>query len=71
MSTPAVRRGLGEILAHGEPETGMGQGEAADGAVQPSSEQPPTAAPPDGGNGSGELVAVDFSALGPAGPEAA
>ena len=33
MNTPAVRRDLGEILAHGEPERGMGQGEAA--------EQPP------------------------------
>src|ERR1035437_5430154 len=29
MSTGAVRRDLGEILAHGEPERGMGQGEAA------------------------------------------
>ena len=28
MSTEAVRRDLGEILAHGEPERGMGQGEA-------------------------------------------
>jgi hypothetical protein len=71
MNTPAVRRGLGEILAHGEPETGMGQGEAADGTAQPSSEQPPAAAQPDGSNGSGDLVAVDFSALGPAGPDAA
>ena len=30
MDTPAVRRDLGAILAHGEPETGMGQGEAAE-----------------------------------------
>jgi hypothetical protein len=30
MSTEAVRRDLGEILAHGEPERGMGQGEAAE-----------------------------------------
>jgi hypothetical protein len=29
MTTAAVRRDLGEILAHGEPERGMGQGEAA------------------------------------------
>ena len=36
MNTPAVRRDLGEILAHGEPESGMGQGEAA--------EQPPEGA---------------------------
>jgi hypothetical protein len=33
MNTPAVRRDLGEMLTHGEPESGMGQGEAA--------EQPP------------------------------
>jgi hypothetical protein len=30
MSTEAVRRDLGEILSHGEPERGMGQGEAAE-----------------------------------------
>jgi hypothetical protein len=30
MGTDAVRRDLGEILAHGEPEDGMGQGEAAE-----------------------------------------
>src|SRR3954452_3443076 len=36
MSTDAVRRDLGEILAHGEPEPGMGQGEAADLAAQPA-----------------------------------
>jgi hypothetical protein len=30
MGTEAVRRDLGEILAHGEPERGMGQGEAAE-----------------------------------------
>ena len=71
MNTPAVRRDLGEILSHGEPETGMGQGEAADGTVQPSGEQPGPAAQSDGGNGSGDLVAVDFSGFGPAGPEAA
>ena len=35
MSTEAVRRDLGEILAHGEPERGMGQGEAAE---QPTEE---------------------------------
>jgi hypothetical protein len=32
MATDAVRRDLGEILAHGEPERGMGQGEAAEQA---------------------------------------
>jgi hypothetical protein len=30
MGTEAVRRDLGEILSHGEPERGMGQGEAAE-----------------------------------------
>jgi hypothetical protein len=30
MSTEPVRRDLGEILSHGEPEQGMGQGEAAE-----------------------------------------
>ena len=32
MNSEAVRRDLGEILAHGEPERGMGQGEAAEQA---------------------------------------
>jgi len=40
MSTEAVRRDLGEILAHGEPEHGMGQGEAAE---QPTEELTPGA----------------------------
>ena len=40
MNTVAVRRDLGAILAHGEPETGMGQGEAAD---TPTSTQADTA----------------------------
>jgi hypothetical protein len=68
MDTPAVKRDLGEILAHGEPETGMGQGEAAE-ANQPANdtpEGPVTAAPPaaeDNGNG---VVSVDFGGLGPA-----
>jgi hypothetical protein len=34
MSTEAVRRDLGEILSHGEPERGMGQGEAAEQAAE-------------------------------------
>ena len=37
MNTEAVRRDLGEILAHGEPDHGMGQGEAAE---QPSEQSP-------------------------------
>ena len=36
MNTEAVRRDLGEILAHGEPERGMGQGEAAEQAESQS-----------------------------------
>ena len=39
MSTGAVRRDLGEILAHGEPERGMGQGEAAEQAPDQSAAQ--------------------------------
>ena len=68
MDTPAVKRDLGEILAHGEPETGMGQGEAAE-ANQPANdtpEGPVTAAPPASeGSGNG-VVSVDFGGLGPA-----
>jgi hypothetical protein len=37
MSIDAVRRDLGEILSHGEPERGMGQGEAAE---QPQEQTP-------------------------------
>src|SRR3954468_673202 len=78
MQSGAVRRDLGDILAHGEPETGMGQGEAADQhaavpAGDPDSDTPATqraaadTATPDG-NG---LIAVDFGGLGPAPPDAA
>jgi hypothetical protein len=68
MSTDAVRRDLGEILAHGEPENGIGQGEVADQAAQPTSEPsaPEPAAP--ASNGHGEVVTVDFGDLGPAAP---
>ena len=51
MNTEAVRRDLGPILAHGEPETGMGQGEAAE-ANQAAAEAtrhpttPPSRPPP-------------------------
>jgi hypothetical protein len=65
MSTEAVRRDLGEILAHGEPETGIGQGEVADQAAQPANEQPAEMPAPNG-NGRGEVVTVDFGDLGPA-----
>jgi hypothetical protein len=68
MNTDAVRRDLGEILAHGEPETGMGQGEAAE-ATQPPNDtaETPAADPTPGaeGNGTG-VVSVDFGGLGPA-----
>jgi Rad52/22 family double-strand break repair protein len=37
MSTEAVRRDLGEILSHGEPDRGMGQGEATE---QPAEQSP-------------------------------
>jgi hypothetical protein len=37
MSTDAVKRDLGEILSHGEPDRGMGQGEAAE---QPAEQSP-------------------------------
>jgi hypothetical protein len=65
MSTEAVRRDLGEILAHGEPENGIGQGEVADRAAQPANEQPAEKPAPNG-NGNGEVVTVDFGDLGPA-----
>ena len=65
MSTEAVRRDLGVILAHGEPENGIGQGEVADQAAQPAAEQL-AEAPAANGNGRGEVVTVDFGDLGPA-----
>ena len=36
INTDSVRRDLGEILAHGEPERASGQGEAAEEAAEPS-----------------------------------
>ena len=65
MSTVAVCRDLGEILAHGEPENGIGQGEVADQAAQPAAE-PLAETPAANGNGRGEVVTVDFGDLGPA-----
>ena len=72
MNTDAVRRDLGPILPHGEPETGMGQGEAAE---QTAPVDEPTAAPvvpaaAATAQGDG-VVAVDFGGLGPADPSAA
>jgi hypothetical protein len=68
MNTPAVRRDLGAILAHGEPETGMGQGEAAEANQPPSDtlEGPVTATPPTPGTDGNGVVTVDFGGLGPA-----
>jgi hypothetical protein len=69
MGTDAVRRDLGDILAHGEPERGMGQGEAAeqpdaqafwDGDASPGAPERPTQAGPDRGADS----AADASAQG-------
>src|SRR5437660_85212 len=66
MGTDAVRRDLGEILAHGEPENGIGQGEVADQAAQPTSEPPAGEPASPATNGHGEVVTVDFGDLGPA-----
>jgi hypothetical protein len=66
MSTEAVRRDLGEILAHGEPENGIGQGEVADQAAQPTPEAPAAEPASPATNGHGEVVTVDFGDLGPA-----
>jgi hypothetical protein len=75
MSTEAVRRDLGEILAHGEPEQGMGQGEAAEQPADEVSAEAGTATGstdaetepgrgPEEGRGNG-VVVVDFGDLGP------
>lgn len=78
MGTAAVSRDLGEMLGHGEPETGFGQGEAVEQATSESTaEAPPVsdaasaAETPASGNGparpSGNgVVVVDFGGLGPA-----
>ena len=82
MHTDTVLRDLGPILAHGEPDDGIGQGESTDAAAHPSPEPPADAhasAPPEpagapnghAGNGRGELVTIDFGGLGPATPPAA
>src|SRR4051794_19138689 len=81
MHTATVLRDLGATLAHGEPDDGIGQGESTDAAAHPSSEPPDThvSTPPEpagvpnghAGNGSGELVTIDFGGLGPTTPPAA
>ena len=69
MNTDAVRRDLGAILAHGEPETGMGQGEAAEANQPPADttnlEAAAASQSSPGADGNG-LVTVDFGGLGPA-----
>jgi hypothetical protein len=45
MSTDAVSRDLGAILAHGEPETGIGQGEVATRPPNPPASSPPRRPP--------------------------
>ena len=69
------------MLAHGEPDDGIGQGETTDAAAHPGIEPPAaepaaptaTAAGPNGhgANGAGELVTIDFGGLGPSAPHAA
>ncbi len=71
MNTDAVRRDLGAILAHGEPETGMGQGEAAEAdqaAAETAATETAAATAPDTAAGSetNGVVAIDFGGLGPA-----
>ena len=81
MTSEAVRRDLGEMLGHGEPQSGMGQGEAAE-ATQTSDadgadRQPAAAAHSAAGSRAGAgrpasaqasngVVSVDFGGLGPA-----
>src|SRR4051812_8483132 len=82
MMTATVLRDVGPILAHGEPDDGIGQGESTDAAAHPSPPPPAdtiTSAPPEPagapnghtGNGGGELVTIDFGGLGPTTPPAA
>src|SRR4051794_16749816 len=84
MSTDTVLRELGPILAHGEPDDGIGQGESTETAAHTPSEPPaetPAPATPtaDGaaatnghsGNNTGELGTVDFGGLQPTTPPAA
>src|SRR3954447_11300133 len=45
MSTDTVLRDLGVILAHGEPDDGMGQGESTDAAAHPATDTAPEGLP--------------------------
>lgn len=61
IASDAAKRDLGEVLSHGEPETGIGQGEAAEEAAPPqAAEQPAPNAP--AATMAGE-VAVGFPAF--------
>jgi hypothetical protein len=72
-----VKRDLGGILAHGEPESGMGQGEAAE---QPPEELAPASVEvgeagktrdrgrEDGAAKENGPVLLDFSGVGPEAP---
>jgi len=68
MNTGAVRRDLGAILGHGEPETGMGQGEAAEAdqaaAETAATEAVATCPQATGGEETNGVVAIDFGGLG-------
>ena len=81
MTSEAVRRDLGEMLGHGEPESGMGQGEAAEAtqtsdadgadrqpaaAAQALQAAAPAQADAASAQASNGVVSVDFGGLGPA-----
>ncbi|HEY6887713.1 MAG TPA: hypothetical protein VI300_08040 [Solirubrobacter sp.] len=85
MDSETVVRDLGPILAHGEPDDGIGQGEHTDAAAHRTlePEPEPTTPVPAGadapaGNGhaplvdrNGDVVRLDFGGLGPSAPPAA
>src|SRR3954447_14590831 len=83
MNSETVLRDLGPILAHGEPDDGIGQGErtetAAHAGIEPPTESAampaatePSATPHEQtANGHRELVTIDFAGLGPPTPPAA
>ena len=81
MTSEAVRRDLGEMLGHGEPESGMGQGEAAEATQTSDADSTerqlvtaahtlqaaaPVQADAASAQASNGVVSVDFGGLGPA-----
>ena len=70
MRTDAVRRDLGDMLPHGEPETGMGQGEVGEQAANPPDTSATAAAgstPDVAADSAGKgVVRADFGEVGPA-----